>query len=312
MIIFIKNIRLLAFIEIVISFVFNIFYRIFLVSSFRKNLKKKQHYFSVCAIFKDEERNLKEWIEYHLIVGVEHFYLYNNNSTDNYLAILSPYLKNGLVTLIDWKENYSQTKAYENCYAKYGNETTWLGFIDLDEFICPKYEEDVKKILQRYEGYPALFLYWKMFGTAGIMKRNDSKLLIEQFTTCWEHLDGTGKYIVCTDFYVRRLNVHSASFHKGRVKFTMVNEYKKWILFPQIYMAPVKNTIWINHYWSKSFEEYRIKMNKPSSAKKEDEAFRRSLQFFYQHEKNNISEDKTIFRFITKLKIRIFHLDSHL
>ncbi len=34
-----------------------------------------KYYFSICAIFKDESLSIKEWIEYHKLIGVEHFYL---------------------------------------------------------------------------------------------------------------------------------------------------------------------------------------------------------------------------------------------
>ena len=39
---------------------------------------------AVVAIFKDEGRYLREWLDYHLLAGVEHFYLYNNDSADNF------------------------------------------------------------------------------------------------------------------------------------------------------------------------------------------------------------------------------------
>ena len=35
---------------------------------------------SACLIFKDCGRYLAEWIEFHHMAGIEHFYLYNNNS----------------------------------------------------------------------------------------------------------------------------------------------------------------------------------------------------------------------------------------
>ncbi|MBR7025230.1 MAG: glycosyltransferase family 2 protein, partial [Selenomonadaceae bacterium] len=44
---------------------------------------------AVVAIFKNEGHYLKEWLDYHLFAGVEHFYLYNNNSTDNYEEVLA-------------------------------------------------------------------------------------------------------------------------------------------------------------------------------------------------------------------------------
>ena len=49
------------------------------------------HFVSVLAIFKNEGMNIKEWIEHYIWQGIEHFYLINNDSTDNYKKILLPY-----------------------------------------------------------------------------------------------------------------------------------------------------------------------------------------------------------------------------
>ena len=70
--------------------------------------RSKKYKVAICAIFKNEALYLKEWIEYHKIVGVEHFYLYNNNSEDNYEAILAPYIQDGTVTLTQWTQNQAQ------------------------------------------------------------------------------------------------------------------------------------------------------------------------------------------------------------
>ena len=65
---------------------------------------------SLCLIFKDEAPYLKEWLEYHLLIGIDHFYLYNNNSSDNYLEVLGPYIEDGTVTLINYQKNYGKFK----------------------------------------------------------------------------------------------------------------------------------------------------------------------------------------------------------
>ena len=39
---------------------------------------------ALCMRFRDEARYLAEWVEYYLAAGVDHFFLYNNFSTDDY------------------------------------------------------------------------------------------------------------------------------------------------------------------------------------------------------------------------------------
>ena len=68
---------------------------------FKKN-KKYKYYLSVLACCKDEGDYIQEWVEYYLLQGVEHFYLYNNNGTDNSKELLKPYIDAGLITWIDW------------------------------------------------------------------------------------------------------------------------------------------------------------------------------------------------------------------
>ena len=56
---------------------------------------------TACLKFKDAAPFLPEWIEFHQMVGFEHFYLYNNNSTDDYRGALAPYCEEGSVTLMN-------------------------------------------------------------------------------------------------------------------------------------------------------------------------------------------------------------------
>ena len=60
-----------------------------------------EHELSICAIFQNEAPYLKEWLDYHLHVVVEHFWLYNNESQDDFRPILQPYIDAGIVDLIE-------------------------------------------------------------------------------------------------------------------------------------------------------------------------------------------------------------------
>ena len=92
----------------------------FYIELFGTHDKRKMKYrISLCLIFKNEAPFLKEWLDYHLAIGIDHFYLYNNNSDDNYMVIVKPYVDKGIVTLIEWPEPYSQFKCYKHCYDTY-------------------------------------------------------------------------------------------------------------------------------------------------------------------------------------------------
>ena len=273
----------------------------------RRKGYEKQNYISICTIFKNESHNLQEWIEFHKLIGIDHIYLYNNDSSDNYKEIIQPYIDNGFVTLTEWPYKHAQMAAYEDCYTKNRDNTFWLAFIDMDEFICPKYEYDIKDWIRKYEGYPSVAMYWQMFGTAGIMKADYSKLVIERFTTSWDRQDGTGKYILCTAMqFTPSIHCHHTyiryKLYGINVVLPMINEKEEFVFFPMLYKYPKKSTIQLNHYFSKSYEEFKNKVNKGSAAQESDNAIRMNKEFFTNHEKWNTCDNKVIFRYLTLLK----------
>lgn len=48
------------------------------------------HELAICAVLKDESRDLEEWLDFHDGVGVTHFYLYDDDSQDDPGKILAP------------------------------------------------------------------------------------------------------------------------------------------------------------------------------------------------------------------------------
>lgn len=53
--------------------------------------------FGVVTLFRNEGPYLVEWIEYHRLVGVDRFWLYDNGSTDDGPRRLQPYIAKGVV-----------------------------------------------------------------------------------------------------------------------------------------------------------------------------------------------------------------------
>ena len=158
--------------------------------------ESKKYELSICALFRNEARYLKEWIEYHKLVGVDHFYLYNNDSTDAFKEVLKPYIKKGIVTLVNWhtRVRYSfneednvfiwslgtQVPAYENAAKiRAVNETKWLVFLDIDEFLVPTSGTKLNRILKKYDKFPGVTLSSDYFDASTVDTLPRRKLVIE-------------------------------------------------------------------------------------------------------------------------------------
>ena len=302
--------------ENILSIIYNILF-LFIKPQIKKRSTHKKYYFSVCGIFKNESSILREWIFYYKVIGTDHIYLYNNNSDDDYLSILQPFIDDGFVTLLDWPQNHAQMEAYDDCFRKNRNETVWLAFFDLDEFLCPLQENNIKDFLAKFEGYPGLIVFWQMFGTNGQIEPIPGKLVCEQYTCSWPQLDGTGKVIVSTSPFYEPTHIYNHSMYFRckvffNLKVPVITENKHFHWFPQIYRSPKKNSVQLNHYFSRSWKEYIQKVNKGSVASSLNTETRKKVDFFSLHESQNTIENKSIFRFMIKLKLLYYNIENPL
>ena len=96
------------------------------------------HDLAVVAILKDEGHYLKEWLDYHLLAGVEHFYLYDNDSSDNQAEVARPYVEAGLVDYFFASGKAMQMLVYNDAVKRFKFFNRYMAFIDLDEFISRK------------------------------------------------------------------------------------------------------------------------------------------------------------------------------
>lgn len=270
---------------------------------------QKQHYVSICAIFKNEAKYLREWIEFHRIVGVEHFYLYNNNSEDNYRSILEPYIKSGLVSLIQWPRNQAQMDAYRDCISNYSEETSWLGFIDIDEFIVPIANNSIADFLRPFQSsYGSVLIYWKLFGSSGRMDRDRSGLVSEDFVCCWERYCDIGKCFLNTAFELAdnpSLNKclhHALWTSRGDVAYPPVNAYARPCL-QRFNSAPSgRMPIQINHYFTKSYIEYCEKSSRGDVYFKNNP---HDNAYFFKHDMKCSAVDYSVYKYLIKLKMAI-------
>ena len=92
----------------------------------RKDKEKSfKHEIAMVSISKNEAPYIKEWIEFHKLVGFTKFYFYDNESEDNTVDILKPYIDSGLVEYTLIKGKGRQLDAYNDAIAKHKNECRW-------------------------------------------------------------------------------------------------------------------------------------------------------------------------------------------
>jgi hypothetical protein len=92
--------------------------------------------FAICTAFKNEAPYLDEWIRFHRHQGVDHFFLYNNFSADDFTTALAPHMD--YVTVIDWPVSFKeggQLRAMLHAVESTGESYRWLAIIDVDEFL---------------------------------------------------------------------------------------------------------------------------------------------------------------------------------
>lgn len=271
--------------------------------------KTRRYNVALCSMFRDEGFYLKEWIEYHKIVGVEHFYLYNNFSEDNYLEVLAPYIEEGSVTLIDWPQPQGQMAAYADCLKRFGDEAQWVGFIDLDEYVVPNSTYTIGDFLRRFEkNRPVVIMNWRYFGSSGLIERDLNGFIIEDFTLCWSQYSDIGKCFFNTSYEYDPTHKKNKYMHvmwgryNGRA-LPPVNVFNKVCLYGINPATSGDMPIQINHYVVKSYGEYIGKKAKRGGGVHKD-GFH-TTEYFWNHERRCDSVDYHALKYLVQLKLRM-------
>ncbi|SEI84851.1 Glycosyltransferase family 92 [Propionispira arboris] len=281
------------------------YYKIFM-NFFHPHMgQTKKYKVAICAIFKNEAPYLKEWIEFHKIVGIEHFYLYNNFSQDKYKEILAPYVESGDVTLIDWPHKQAQMQAYADSIARFSNEVQWIGFIDLDEYIVPNKMDTVYAFLQKFEkNRPVVMMYWRVFGSSGRIERDITGLVTEDFTVCWSKYDSIGKCFFNTKYEFNPQDKRNKTMHAmwgmyNGIALPPVNLYDNACIMGRNSISNGDFSIQINHYFTKSYQEYLTKVSRGDAYFKKNP---RDEEYFYAHEMLCQDVDYHAYKYLIKLK----------
>ena len=106
-----------------------------------------QYKLVIVGIFKNEAHILREWLDHYIKQGVEHFYLTDNGSTDNWQSQIT----NLTVTIRKDTEVHQQAWHYNQYLDTVKKNAEWVLVVDLDEFMYARFDKDLPTALSKYD-----------------------------------------------------------------------------------------------------------------------------------------------------------------
>lgn len=142
----------------------------------------------VCCIGKNENRYVREYVEWYKNLGVSHIRIYDNNDTDgeHFEEVIQDYIDEGFVDLVDVRGlKVIQLKCYADCYKELKNDYDWILFIDCgDEYLCLANNMSIGQYLslQQFRNFDMLHINLMAMNDNGQVEYED-KPLMERFPT---------------------------------------------------------------------------------------------------------------------------------
>lgn len=274
---------------------------------------------SAFIAIRDVEKYIEEWINFYLLVGVQHFVIYDYGSKDNTPELIRPYIKRGIIDYryftpryisefknVDrWFELLSLTHRLE-VVNEYKTICKWMCFFDIDEFTFPFDEnKGLLDILQKYEEFAALHVNWVMFGDSG-EKEYKNDYVINRFNkrAPLDWPDNEHCKVICRpdrvdlDHSAESVNPHYFFYKKG---FRGVNENNETVGMDKKINQEIhkghsafspnpenRKVIRCNHYHFKSIEEYNNKRKKHISGGLAYQPKAEEIHFLFNKEEDNL------------------------
>ena len=218
----------------------------------------------VCSICKNENLYIKEFVEYHHLLGVNKIIIYDNNDINGEEIIkpLEYYIKKKYVDIIDVRGLSSiQIPIYNFCYQNNKNIYDWITFLDLDEYIYIKNNETFNNFIynESFEKCELIFLNWMIYNDNDLIKY-ENKALNERFKNP-KSLYIQGKSFVRGGFN----NLLIPSTHIPGINIHYFCNSKGSRIYPNNFITNIvedKPKAFIKHYYTKTVEEFCLKINK--------------------------------------------------
>jgi len=254
-----------------------------------------QPYLAACLVYRNEASYLREWLEFHRLVGFERFFLYDSGSTDDHESVLAPYVEKGIVTMHRRPGEAHQYGSFQHCLDHHRDDARWIAFIDTDEFLFSPRGRPVPELLADFEDFPAVGVNQAIFGTGGHEQRPPG-LVIESYLYRSGNPDvRMVKNIVDPQRTTGIVNAHSFVHTEGERVDVLKRPFRgrdsEDVRFSRLRL---------NHYYTKSREEMAEKWSRTEA----DTGDMRDPKHFEEHlsHESRFVRDEVILQYVPALK----------
>lgn len=253
-------------------------------------------FLSICAIFKNESVALGEWLQHYIDEGVEHFYLIDNGSTDNYQSIIKKF--ESYITLFIDDRKHAQTQHYNYYVLQLAKkQTDWLMIVDLDEFVYSR--NGYTKITDYLKTLPdkigKIGIFWKLYGSSGYINQPDN--IIHNFLNRETLKFNSYKQIVRTK-YLNYIDVHDMNLNIPNEEHAISTDGEQFYTNSQFFTSEqiidksAKFNLHLNHYAIQSYNWFRdVKMTRGDVISSSTDNFRND-EYFKRYDTNDIYDDE--------------------
>jgi hypothetical protein len=216
----------------------------------------------ICVIAKQENRYIKEFVNYYRKLKITKIFLYDNNDLNGeyFEDILSKYIKFNFIEIVNYRGKYKpQMQAYEDCYIKNNKNYNWIAFYDADEYLYINNFSNINKFLSlsQFKNCSSILINWKNYGDNDKIYY-EPKPLQKRFTKPFYFNNYTkkNKYFYAAGKTIARAGLNLSWAHLPHYLNNKPICRPNGQILRDYFSKPQYSKAYIKHYATKSTEEF--------------------------------------------------------
>jgi hypothetical protein len=215
---------------------------------------------AICVMVKNEQLYIDEFVDYHLAIGFDTIYVYDNSNDFNMKEWGEQ--KKNVQVVHHVGEGMQQEAAYQECYkqVRMNKSHAYLAFFDPDELLIMRKHSHIMDLMQEYCKRGSLSFNWYNFGTSNQTRYEPipvSKRFLYRTKKPEKFVKTIGRVMDVVD---RGNNTFGIYVHKQKVVTGDQKDTNGKILHGSFNPNGPTNVAVIHHYFSKSVEEFYVKV----------------------------------------------------